>query len=101
MDDSRPVRVRVVYGTSQHTTEVSATEFLIRREDSEAFKLSGLAVTTKFCFHNVAILQYTDLWFTAAPATPPKPNPIMGSLHASLVKTAERAFRASQSPARP
>ena len=95
MDDVRPVRVRVIYGTSQRTDEVAATEFVVRRGDASAYALAGLSFSTKFCFNNVAVLQYTDLWFTVAPGTPPKPDPRMGSLHASLVKEAERAFRAT------
>jgi hypothetical protein len=95
MDEAKPLRVRVAYGTSQHTDEVAATEFVIRREDASAYALAGLSCSTKFCFANVAVLQYTDLWFTVAPGTPPKPDPRMGSLHASLVKEAERAFRAT------
>lgn len=100
MDDADPLRVRVAYGTTQRLDRVRPTEFVIGADHPAAYALAGLSHPTKFCFTNVVILPYNELWFAPAPGIPPKPDPRMGSLHASLVKIAERAFRSIQDPLR-
>jgi len=95
MDDSLPVRVRVVYGTSQKPTPVRRGEFLIRRENEAAFRLSGLSYPTKFSLSKVVVLPYTDVWFAPAPLATGRcaPTPRMGMLHAMLMGELQRAAR--------
>lgn len=95
MDDAKPVRVRVAYGTSQRTDSVGATEVLIGPQDAAAYSLSGLSRATKFCMRNVVVLDYTELWFTCAPGTPVRPDPRMGVLHPSLLVVVKAALRAA------
>lgn len=96
MDHAAPVRVRVAYGTSKGLDRMRPTEFAITPADAAAYALSGLSFPTKFCMTNVVVLPYTHTWFAPAPGIPIGPTPRMGTLHASLVKAAERAFRATQ-----
>ena len=90
--------VQVVYGTSQKVDSLYSGEFMIARDDKEAFKLSGLSYPTKFNLKNMVELPYDDRWF----AIPPDPrhgrNPKLGTLHPSLMprlRAARNAFRPS------
>lgn len=95
MDDSHPVRVRVVYGTSQKPTPIRRGELLIRRENEAAFRLSGLSYPTKFSFSKVVVLPYTSVWFGPALLASGlfAPTPRLGMLHAALMGKLQRAAR--------
>lgn len=88
--------VRVAYGTSQKMNSLKSGEFAITSADGAAYELAGLSHPTKFDLGNTQDLPYTTEWFRV----PPKPaygqTPKLGSLHASLVRRAQAAFRASQ-----
>lgn len=84
MDEARPLRIRIAYGTSRRIAEIHTTEVLIEPGNSAAYALSGLSAPTKFCFTNVVVLPYNDTWFALAPGIPPKPTPKLGTLHAAL-----------------
>lgn len=83
MDDARPIRVRVVYGTSQKITPMRKGQMVVRREARAVFAQAGLSYTTKFDFNRVIILPYTDPWFGLAPQGSGlvAATPRLGSLH--------------------
>jgi hypothetical protein len=91
--------VRVVYGTSQKTNEIHAGEFVISRNDGEAYESAGLSYTTKFNFRRSADLPYSDEWFRVPPMPFFGQTPKLGILHPTLVRRAEAAFRATSLPA--
>ena len=93
VDDARsPVRVRVAYGTSRVVGRRGLGEFAIQPSNGNAFKVSGLSVATKFSFRKAVVLDYDELWFDLAPGDPPGETPVLGILHASLMRRAEAAF---------
>lgn len=91
---ARSCVIRVAYGTTKNIRDKFSGEFEITPEDGAAFELSGLSYPTKFDLKNTQTLPYTDEWF----AVPPNPRhgvtPKLGTLHPSLMKRAEAAFRA-------
>lgn len=93
VDVSRtPPRVRVAYGTSRNVDRRASGEFAITPQDGNAFKVTGLAVATKFSFRRTVVLDYTSLWFDLSPGEPLGETPVMGLLHPSLLRRAEQAF---------
>jgi hypothetical protein len=89
-------RVLVAYGTSQKTTSLRRGEFLLRRDASTAFKLSGLSFDTKFSFTDTVELDFSDQWFKVPPGTPSGISPKLGVLHAVYGKAAYAAYLAIQ-----
>ena len=97
VDDSNPKspKVEVVYGTSKKTQKLYPGEFLISKaRNPTAFKQAGLSFDTKFDFNNTFRLPYNSDWFAPSPISPGR-DPILGSLHASLVRTASVAYQAA------
>jgi hypothetical protein len=97
-DDSAPhFDIWVAYGTSQRTTSLHAGEFAILRErNAAAYAAAGLSYDTKFDLRQVLDLPYTSEWFSVPPAAPHGQTPKLGTLHPSLVRAVEAAFRAAQ-----
>ena len=95
MDESKPVRVRVVYGTSQKITPLGKGAMVIKKEQVAAFKQAGLSHTTKFDFNKVLIVPYTTAWFDLAPLGEglTAATPQLGTLHAALVVEVQRAAK--------
>lgn len=56
----------VVYGTSQKTDKIYATEFVLKASGA-GFTLSGLAYDTKFDLAACVELPYDSDWFALAP----------------------------------
>ena len=95
-DDAPQFEVRVAYGTSQRTTTLYRGEFAILRErNAAAFAVAGLSHDTKFDLRQVLDLPYTDEWFSVPPAAPHGQTPKLGTLHPSLVRAVQAAFRAA------
>jgi len=93
-DDAPAFVVRVAYGTSQRTTELQRGEFAILRErNPAAYEAVGLSYDTKFDLRQTIDLPYTAEWFSVPPAAPHGEKPILGTLHPSLVRAVEAAFR--------
>lgn len=86
-EPEKPIRVRVMYGTTQATDRVGRGEFRIRKEQTAAFKASGLAYTTKFSCSKVVVLAYTATYFELAPKGGglQGSSPVLGTLHATLM----------------
>jgi hypothetical protein len=95
-DDAPQFAVRVVYGTSQRTTTLHRGEFAILREvNLAAYETAGLSYNTKFDMKQILDLPYTTDWFSVPPAAPYGQTPKLGTLHPSLVRRAEAAYRAA------
>ncbi len=95
-DDAAPkFEVRVVYGTSQRTTSLYRGEFAILRDrNPAAYEAAGLSYDTKFDLKQVLDLPYTTDWFSVPPAAPHGQIPKLGTLHPSLMRVLEAAWRA-------
>ncbi len=95
-DDDPQFVVRVVYGTSQRTTELHRGEFaIVRAKNQVAFEGAGLSYDTKFDMRQAVDLPYTSTWFSVPPAAPHGQKPVLGTLHPSLVRAAAAAMRAA------
>jgi hypothetical protein len=95
MDEADPIRVRLVYGTSQDCDAIAASELRIGPENQAAYALAGLSWPTKFCARNIVVLDYTDHWFALAPGIPLKPTPKLGILHPTLLAPLAAALKAA------
>ena len=96
-DDAPEFTVRVAYGTSQRTTTLHRGEFSILRDRNPvAFQAAGLSYDTKFDLRQAVDLPYTTDWFSVPPAARHGQNPRLGTLHPSLVRAVEAAFRAAK-----
>ena len=87
-------RVFVIYGTSQKIDSLHRAEFLLRKDGSAAFHLSGLSYDTKFNFADSVELDFSDRWFKVPPTAPNGQTPKLGVLHAVYVRAAHAAWSA-------
>lgn len=96
-DDATPkFDVRVAYGASQRTMTLHRGEFSILRErNPAAFEAAGLSFDTKFDLKQTLDLPYTTEWFSVPPAATHGQTPKLGTLHPSLVRAVQAAFRAA------
>ena len=96
-DDAAPqFDVRVAYGTSKRTTTLQRGEFAILRDRNLAvFEAAGLSFDTKFDLKQTLDLPYTTEWFSVPAAAPHGQTPKLGTLHPSLVRAVQAAFRAA------
>lgn len=93
IDRNPHYRVLAAYGTSQNTAALRSGEFLMRKDGSAAFKLSGLSFDTKFSFAQAVELDYSSHWFKVPPHAPCGQIPTLGTLHAVYGRAAHVAFR--------
>jgi hypothetical protein len=94
-DDAPPFTVQVAYGTSQRTTTLHRGEFSILRDHNRtAYEAAGLSYDTKFDLKQTLDLPYTTQWFSVPPAAPHGQTPKLGTLHPSLVRAVQAAYRA-------
>lgn len=95
-DDAPQFTVRVAYGTSQRTTTLHRGEFSILRDrNPAAYATAGLSYDTKFDLRNALDLAFTTQWFSVPSAAPHGQVPKLGTLHPSLVRAVQAAFRAA------
>ena len=95
-DDAPRFEVRVAYGTSQRATTLHRGEFSILRDrNPTAYAAAGLSYDTKFDLEQAIDLPYTTEWFSVPPAAPHGESPKLGTLHPSLVRAVQAAFRAA------
>ena len=88
--------VRVAYGTSQKLNRLRTGEVAItQREHPAAYALAGLAYDTKFDFKAIVDLPWTDRYFKAPPKSRHGNHPKLGTLHATVMRAVESAFRAA------
>jgi hypothetical protein len=91
------VEIAVVYGTSQRVDKLSAGEFAITRVGhAAAYKAAGLSHDTKFDFKQTARLPWNGEFFAVPPGAPNGQKPLIGTLHASVIRAAAAAHAAEQ-----
>lgn len=89
--------VTVAYGTSQRVDKLSTGEFAITRlSHAAAYKAAGLSHDTKFDFKQTVRLPWSDAFFTVPPGAPHGQRPLLGILHASMMRAAAAAHVAQQ-----
>jgi hypothetical protein len=77
-----------------------AGEFAITKLGSPAaYGVAGLSFDTKFDLRQVIELPRTEDFFGVPPRSPHGQNPKLGSLHASLMRAAQAAFRGARNRA--
>jgi hypothetical protein len=97
--DAEPSRfvVRVDYGTSQRATDLRRGEFsILRMQNRIAYETAGLSYDTKFDLKQLLDLPFSSDWFSVPPAAPFGQMPKLGSLHPSLVRAVQSAFKAAK-----
>ena len=92
----RAYRAFVAYGTSQKTTTLHKGEFLLQKDQTSAFQLSGLSFDTKFDFNRTVELPYSSEYFKPPPSASASYLPHLGLLHASMMRKAQAAWRAAK-----
>ena len=89
--------IAVVYGTSQRVDRLSAGEFAITRlGHAAAYKAAGLSHDTKFDFRQTVHLPWNDEFFAVPPGSPRGQAPLLGTLHASMMRAAAAAHAAER-----
>ncbi len=95
-DDAPAFTVRIAYGTSQRTTTLYAGEIAILKDKNPAaYAAANLSFDTKFDLRRVLDLPYSTDWFSVPPAAPHGQTPKLGTLHPSMVRAVQAAFRAA------
>lgn len=90
--------VSVVYGTSQHLTRLKTGEVAITQaKHPAAYALAGLAYDTKFDFKVIVDLPWSDRYFKVPVRNPHGNTPKLGTLHATVLRAVEVAYRAAAS----
>ena len=88
--------VRVAYGTSQKLNRLRAGEVSITQsQHPAAYALAGLAYDTKFDFKAIVELPWSDRYFKAPPKSRHGNNPKLGTLHVTVLRAVESAYRAA------
>jgi hypothetical protein len=95
-DDAPQFTVRVAYGTSQRSTTLYRGEFsVLQSRNPVAYLAAGLSYDTEFNLKQAIDLPYTSDWFSVPLAAPHGQTPKLGTLHPSLVRAVQAAFRAA------
>ena len=89
------IEIAVVYGTSQRVDKLSAGA-ITRLGHAAAYKAAGLSHDTKFDFKQTARLPWSDEFFAIPPGAPNGQRPLLGTLHASMIRAAATAHAAEQ-----
>ena len=85
----------MVYGTSQKLQQLKRGEFAITRDKHpSAYALAGLAYDTKFDFKAMVDLPWSERYFKVPPRSPHGNTPKLGTLHATVLRAVEAAYRA-------
>jgi len=85
--------VEIAYGTSQRTDKMYPGEFVLDPADA-GFAISGLSARTKFDLGRTVRLPFNSNWFKPSPDVHvSSPLPKMGTLHASYMIAAGRAYK--------
>lgn len=89
--------VTVVYGTSQRVDRLTAGEFgITRMRNPAAYRAAGLSHDTKFDFKSSVRLPWGVGFFAVPPGAPNGQTPVLGTLHASMMRTAAAAHAAEK-----
>lgn len=89
------VVVTVAYGTSQGLQRLHKGEFAITKQGHPAaYGSAGLSFDTKFDFRQLVELPWNEDFFAVPGRAPHGQHPKLGSLHASMMRTAQAAHGA-------
>jgi hypothetical protein len=89
--------VAIVYGTSRRVDTLSTGEFAITRlGQAAAYKAAGPSHDTKFDFKQTVRLPWNDKFFAVPPGAPHGQTPVLGTLHASMMRAAAAAHAAEK-----
>ena len=89
-------QVSVVYGASQNLTRLKAGEVAITQaKNPAAYALAGLAYDTKFVFKVIVDLPWSERYFKVPVRSPHGNMPKLGTLHATILRAVEAAYRAA------
>jgi hypothetical protein len=92
------VSVTVAYGTSQGLSRLYRGEFAITKlGNPAAYGSAGLSYDTKCDFRQMVELPWNETFFAVPAQAPHGQNPKLGSLHASMMRAAQAAYRAVRS----
>jgi hypothetical protein len=92
------VLVRVVHGTSQNLSRLKTGEVAITQEKHPAaYALAGLAYDTKFDFKVIVELPWSERYFKVPLRNRHGKTPKIGTLHATVLRAVESAYRAAVS----
>ena len=69
---------------------------ILRERNPVAYDAAGLSYDTKFDLKQTLDLPYTTEWFSVSPAAPHGQTPKLGTLHPSLVRAVQAAFRVAR-----
>ena len=95
-DDVPQFTVQVTYGASQRTTTLDRGEFaILRGNNPAAYEMANLSFDTKFDLRQVLELPFSTDWFSVPPAAPHGQIPRLGTLHPSMVRAVQAAFKAA------
>jgi PemK-like, MazF-like toxin of type II toxin-antitoxin system len=90
--------VHVAYGTSQHVSRLKVGEVAITQDKHPAaYALAGLAYDTKFDFKVIVVLPWSDRYFKVPLRNRHGNTPKIGTLHATVLRAVEAAYRAANS----
>lgn len=88
------VAVTVAYGTSQGLQRLHNGEFAITKQGNRAAYISaGLSFDTKFDLRQSVELPWNEDFFAVPARAPHGQHPKLGSLHASMMRSAHAAFQ--------
>ncbi len=88
--------VSVVYGTYKQLDRLKTGEVVITKaRHSAAYSLAGLGADTKFDFKVIVDLAWTNRYFKVPPKSPHGNHPKLGTLHATVLRSFEAAYRAA------
>ena len=91
-------QVSVVYGTSRNLTRLKVGEVAITKtKNPAAYVLAGLAYDTKFDFKVIVDLLWSERYFKVPARSPHGNTPKIGTLHATILRAVEAAYRAALS----
>jgi len=89
-------QVSVVYGTSRNLTRIKGGEVAITKtKNPSAYALAGLAYDTKFDFKVIVDLPWSDRYLKVPARAPLGNTPKLGTLHATILRAVEAAYRAA------
>jgi hypothetical protein len=88
------VAVTVAYGTSQGLQRLHKGEFAITKQGNPAaYRSAGLSFDTKFDLRQSVELPWNEDFFAVPERAPHGQHPKLGSLHASMMRSAHAAYQ--------
>ena len=94
------VAVTVAYSTSQGLQRLHKGEFAITKQTKQgnpaAYSNAGLSFDTKFDLRQSVELPWNEDFFAVPARAPHGQRPMLGSLHAAMMRTAHPAYQVAR-----